>query len=33
VKLRTVTTIKGGDHSTLEWFVTDDSGKEERNVV
>jgi hypothetical protein len=33
VKLRTVTTIKDRDHYTIEWFITDDSGKEERKVV
>jgi hypothetical protein len=33
VKLRTVTTIKDKDHYTVEWFSTDDSGKEERKVV
>jgi hypothetical protein len=33
VKLRTVTTVKDDDHYTLEWFITDDAGKEERKVV
>jgi hypothetical protein len=33
VKMRTVTTIKDHDNYTLEWFITDDSGKEERKVV
>jgi len=28
-KLRTVTTIVDGDHFTLEWFRTDDGGKED----
>jgi hypothetical protein len=33
VKLRAVTTIKDKDHYLLEWFITDDSGKEDRKVV
>ncbi|MBI3409040.1 MAG: DUF1579 family protein [Planctomycetes bacterium] len=33
VKLRTVTTITDDDHYTLEWFITEMGGKEERKVV
>jgi hypothetical protein len=33
VKLRTVTTIADENHYTLEWFVTEAGGKEERQVV
>ena len=33
VKMCTVTTIHDEDHYTLEWFITDDSGKEDRRVV
>jgi len=33
VKMCTVTTIHDEDHYTLEWFITGDSGKEDRRVV
>jgi hypothetical protein len=33
VKLRTVTTMTDPEHYTLEWFVTEGGGKEERKVV
>lgn len=32
-KLRFVTTMQDNDHYTLEWFFTDESGKETRKVV
>lgn len=33
VKMRTVTTIVDDNKYTLEWFITDSSGKEERKVM
>lgn len=33
VHMRTVTTIVDNDHYTLEWFMTEPGGKEERKVV
>jgi hypothetical protein len=33
VMLRTVTTIVDDNHYTLEWFITEPGGKEERKVV
>ncbi len=33
VKLRTATTVSDNDHYTLEWFMTEPGGKEERTVV